>query len=45
MLESTGMLGKLDSPLSEEKKLALNEIFELNRERIRKDAEQDKTFK
>lgn len=30
-----------DSPLSEEKQLALKEIFELNQERLQKDKEQD----
>ena len=47
MLESTGMLNLPDdenSPLSEDKRIALNEIFELNQERIRKDAEQDASY-
>lgn len=41
MLEQTGILTNVgtDSPLSEEKRLALQEIIELNEERIRKDRE------
>lgn len=47
IIEQTGLLNDLDdssSVLSEEKRLALKEIFELNNERIRQDIEQDKTF-
>jgi len=41
MLEQTGILNKLgdDCPVSEEKRLALEEIIQLNEERIRKDQE------
>lgn len=42
IIEQTGLLNDLDDPnsvLSEDKRLALKEILELNRERIRQDAE------
>ena len=46
MLQQTGILSNVgqDSPLSEEKRLALQEIIELNQERIRLDDEQEQTF-
>ena len=46
MLQQTGILENLgpDSPISEEKCLALQEIIELKKERIRLDEEQDRTF-
>ena len=43
MLENTGILSAVgeDSPLTEQKQLALKEIFELNQERLQKDKEQE----
>ena len=47
MLEHTGMLSDLGegSMLSEKKQLELKEVFELNAERLRLDAEQDRTYR
>ena len=44
ILESMGIMtaGGEDSPLTEEKRLALREIRELNAERLHRDAEMDK---
>ena len=47
LLEDTGLLDvpEEESILSQEKRVAIQELFEINRERIRADQEQDKTFK
>ena len=46
MLESTGIMNDLgdESILSEEKKVALQEIIDLNKERIKQDEEMQKTY-
>lgn len=46
MLEETGItnMDETKSMLSEEKKLAIKEIYELNNERLRQDREMEKTY-